>query len=63
VLAANPGFGDTIPVVTGTVGLLLVAKNRGYIAVVRPLLDELIRQGFWISPALYQTALRQAGEL
>ncbi|MBI4491763.1 MAG: DUF3368 domain-containing protein [Chloroflexi bacterium] len=48
---------------TGTVGLILLAKRRGRIPAVRPLLDALIGQRFRISPALYRDVLRQAGEL
>ena len=62
LLASNGNFGGAIPVLTGVVGLLLFAKARGRIPAVKPLLDGLIQQRFWISPALYGSALRQAGE-
>ncbi len=48
--------------VTGIIGLILLAKRRGHVAEVKPLLDELIRQSFRISTGLYQAALHQAGE-
>lgn len=46
----------------GTVGLLVLAKQRKFIAAVTPLLDELIASGFRMDDALYQTAQRLAGE-
>lgn len=51
-----------IPRVTRIIGLLLLAKQRGRITAIRPLLDELIGQSFWISPAFYDEILRQADE-
>ena len=62
VLTANGYFGGSIPVLTGVVGLLLFAKTRGRLRAVKPLLDDLIQQRFWISPSLYEMALRQAEE-
>lgn len=49
--------------VIGTVGILLLAKDEGLIAEVRPLLDALTAQRFRISEFVYRQALRQAGEL
>lgn len=46
----------------GTVGLLLLAKRRGYIAELRPLLDELRTKRLHLSDRVYQSILRQAGE-
>lgn len=48
---------------TGTVGILLAAKRRGLIPLIRPLLDRLIAAGIRLSPRLYEEASRQAGEL
>jgi len=48
--------------VTGSLGLILLAKRRGVIQAVRPVLDELIAQGFRISADLYRDVLVQAGE-
>jgi len=43
---------------------LKVAKQRGEIAAMRPLLEQLRDMaGFRISPALYEQALRDMGEL
>jgi predicted nucleic acid-binding protein len=59
----RPELRDAIVQVTGIIGLVLVAKSRGYITAVRPVLDDLLRQNFRISPALYRDVLRQAAEL
>ena len=46
----------------GTVGLLLVAKRMGYIPAIRPLLDGLIANRFFLSQKIYQSLLIEAGE-
>jgi predicted nucleic acid-binding protein len=48
--------------VIGTLGVLLAAKRKRLITEVRPLVDELLRQGFWVSPRLVRGALLAAGE-
>ena len=48
--------------VSGTVGLIVQAKQRGMITSIRPLLDELLAFDFRISPRLYALALKQADE-
>ena len=49
--------------ITGVLGVLLIAKQRGLIPKVRPLLDDLVRQAaFRVSPALYQVVLKEAEE-
>jgi len=48
--------------VTGTIGILLRAKERGLITAVAPLLQELRNKSSWISDNLYERALRLAGE-
>ena len=50
-----------LPVI-GTVGILLLAKRRGLIPNVKPVLDGLIAQGKRISQQLYQEALAIANE-
>ena len=47
---------------TGTIGTLVVAKRRGLIAAVTPLLDKLVASGFYMSAELYQRARVLAGE-
>ncbi len=47
--------------VTGTLGILLQAKQQGYLVAVRPLLDAITGTNFRLSSALVQDVLRQAG--
>jgi len=47
---------------TGTVGMLVVAKKRGLVLAVTPLLDELLIKGFRMSKKLYGTTRKLAGE-
>lgn len=46
----------------GTIGVIVIAKQRGIIPGVKPLLKRLIDVDFRIDDQLYQTALRLAGE-
>jgi predicted nucleic acid-binding protein len=46
----------------GTVGVILRARRDGIVPLCRPVLDALAREGFYMSDALFQEALRQAGE-
>lgn len=48
--------------VTGTLGLALVAKKRGMIPLARPLVEELIRAGLYLSDPVVEDALRLVGE-
>ncbi|MDJ0673970.1 MAG: DUF3368 domain-containing protein [Calothrix sp. MO_167.B42] len=58
VLAVNYGLS-----VTGLLGVLLQAKGNGLIALVKPLMDELIQEAdFRVSSELYATVLQTAGE-
>ncbi len=49
--------------VVGTLGVLLIAKEKGLIAAIQPLLDELRRAGFRMSDDLYFQVLRHADEV
>ncbi len=50
--------------ITGVLGILLIAKNRGLIAKVQPIIDALILQAnFRISRQLYEEVLQTANEL
>jgi len=47
----------------GVLGILILAKEKGYLLRVKPVVNELIvKAGFWISPALYDYVLNTAGE-
>jgi predicted nucleic acid-binding protein len=48
--------------VTGTLGILLRAKQAGLIPAVEPLVDDVIAQGFRLSPELHRDVLGLAGE-
>ena len=50
--------------ITGVLGVLLIAKNRGLISKVQPIIDALILQAnFRISRQLYEEVLQTANEL
>ena len=48
--------------VTGTIGILLKAKQNGIVAQIKPLLNEIMQNGFFISDRLLQMILQAAGE-
>lgn len=48
--------------VTGTAGVLVIAKQRGIVPSVRPLLDELRAAGLRLDDELYRVVLVAAGE-
>jgi len=56
-LARQQGY-----LVTGTLGVLLLAKKHGLISVIRPLIEQLQAQGLYLAPALIQQVLVLAGE-
>jgi uncharacterized protein len=48
--------------VVGLLGLLVMAKQRGLLSAVRPLLDAMRSSGFFVSDELYTIILRQVAE-
>lgn len=48
--------------VTGTVGVLITAKQAGLVPSVTPLLEEMRQQGYWLSNKLIEIASRLSGE-
>ncbi len=48
--------------VTGTIGVLLFAKERGLIDAIKPSITELQTHGLYLSSVLIDKALRLAGE-
>ena len=48
--------------VTGTIGILLRAKEKGFIDTIAPLLLELRNKSLWIDATLFEKALNIAGE-
>ncbi len=47
---------------TGTLGVLLMAKNKGLVGRIKPLLDGLRRAGFRMGDDLYHQVSDSAGE-
>lgn len=45
-----------------TLSILLKDKEKGHIARVKPLLDDMIAKGRWYSNAVYRSFLDKAGE-
>jgi len=48
----------------GTIGMLTRARLNGWVDQLKPLLDRLIDEGFYLDPSgrIYQDALMRAGE-
>ncbi len=49
--------------VRGTMGILLLAKKRGLLQKIKPLLEDLAKSGLYIRPNLGKTILELAGEV
>jgi predicted nucleic acid-binding protein len=48
--------------ITGVLGIILAAKEKGFIDLVQPLLDDLMVNGFWLNKSLYHEVLVLANE-
>jgi predicted nucleic acid-binding protein len=72
---ANPGMEavlDDLPArkcaagldipVRGTLGIVLAAKQRGFIPQARPILEDLLANGFYLSQLILRNALKRVGE-
>ncbi|MBI3460421.1 DUF3368 domain-containing protein [Candidatus Acetothermia bacterium] len=46
----------------GTLSVLLEAKVDGFIPALKPLVEALVQEGFWLSPKLIEDILREANE-
>jgi predicted nucleic acid-binding protein len=57
-IAQNQGLN-----VIGTLTVLLMAKNRGLIDKIKPILDEMIAKGRWYSQRVYNHFLESIGEI
>lgn len=58
----DPALAVAIPSMITTVGLVLLAKRAGAITRVQALLDALMAEQLYVHPAVYEQALRAAGE-
>ena len=47
---------------TGTLGILVKAKQTGYLTAVSPIVAKLQTKGMWLTPAIIKTTLKLAGE-
>jgi predicted nucleic acid-binding protein len=47
---------------TGTLGVLIKAKERGLLPQVSPVIEELRRTTIYLTPALIKNVLEEAGE-
>ena len=47
---------------TGTLGVILKAKQRGFLETVKPVIFALRDAGLWLGDGLVAEALQQAGE-
>jgi predicted nucleic acid-binding protein len=47
---------------SGTIGVLLKAKEKGLVGQVKPLLEDMIRNGIYLNKQLYEDALHLADE-
>jgi predicted nucleic acid-binding protein len=48
--------------VTGTLGVLIKAKQSGYVDKLKPMLQMMIENGIYISQDLVKLCLKQVGE-
>jgi hypothetical protein len=48
--------------VTGTLGVLIKAKQRGYVDELNPILHQMVENGIYISQSLIEVCLEQVGE-
>jgi predicted nucleic acid-binding protein len=48
--------------VTGTLGVLYMAKQQKHVPAIRPAIDALIKAGFRVAPELYEQVIADAGE-
>ncbi len=48
--------------VKGTIGVIVEAKLRGHISSIKPILEKINKTNFRITSAVYQNALKEAGE-
>lgn len=48
--------------VRGTLGLVLVAKKRGVIPAARPVIEDMMRAGLYLSKRILDRALEKVGE-
>lgn len=48
--------------ITGTLGVLIKAKQKGYIGELKPVLQRMVENGIYISQSRIELCLKQVGE-
>lgn len=48
--------------ITGTIGLLIKAKQKGLVQQIKPMIAQLKEKGIWLSDSLVQQALKLSNE-
>ena len=48
--------------ITGTLGVIIKAKEKGYVQSVNPIMDKLIQNGLYISPKVQEDVLKLSDE-
>jgi predicted nucleic acid-binding protein len=48
--------------IIGTLGVLILAKRKGVIKEIKPLLEDLKSAGIWIHPSIFSEVLSEANE-
>ncbi len=48
--------------VTGTLGILIKAKQKGYVEELKPILEHMVQNGIYISKKVLKICLEQVGE-
>ena len=48
--------------VRGTLGLILLAKQKGIVSAARPVIEDLLRGGMYLSRQVIDAALKRVGE-
>ena len=48
--------------ITGTLGILIIAKEKGYIKAVKPIIKKMGKTNFHVSEALLQKVLEKVNE-
>jgi uncharacterized protein len=57
----RPATSRGLPII-GTIGVLILAKERGIVEVIRPLVEALVAVNFRLAPHLIRRVLSAAGE-
>ena len=47
----------------GSVEILIIAKKLGMIEKLKPILDKLRNDGFWLSNNIYEKVIKKAREI